>query len=253
MNQLANKYGTYEKQKKLLAMMKDIDLILRTKGVKYSLCGGSLLGAVREKGFIPWDDDIDIMVDRKNYRRLIEALAGIKEYTPYQVNRYLWIDRIQYKDDKRHPLYADTIDIFVMDNCPDNDLLRKIKLFLIMTLQGMMKKDRDYKNASLAMKLCLIITYVMGKAFSDKRKFKWYQKIAQYGNNRKTRFMTGYTDLFKCLSLRYPGSLFDKINDCSFEDAKFMITAEYDSYLSTQYGDYMTPPDEKDRLSIHMN
>ena len=64
---------------------------------------------------------------------------------------------------------------------------------------------------------------------------------------------TGYTDLFKLFSLRYSGKLFDAIARHKFEDIELPITSEYDSYLSIQYGDYMTPPKQEDRNPIHMS
>lgn len=249
MNELSRQYGTYDKQKALLAMIKDVDSLFRSNGITYSLCGGSLLGAVRENGFIPWDDDIDIMVDRNNYQKIVELFNGLEEESPYRLKRYLWVDRIQHKNDKRHPLYADTIDVFVMDNCPDNVIIRNMKLFLVMIMQGMMKQERDYSKNSIAMNICLDATYIMGLPFSDQRKFKWYQKIAQLGNGKRTEYITGYTDLFKCLRLKYTNKIFDKIESHRFENISLMITAEYDSYLRTQYGDYMTPP-KIDRKSV---
>ena len=143
--------------------------------------------------------------------------------------------------------------MFVMDNCPDNEIVRKLKVVLIKMLQGMMKVDHDLGNQSSFYKACLLITRIMGKPFSEERKFKWYHRVAQIGNRKKTKYMTGYTDLFKLLSLRYSGKLFDAIARHKFEDIELPITSEYDSYLSTQYGDYMTPPKQEDRNPIHMS
>ena len=68
---IENKYGALEYQQITLAMMKDIHRFLMSEGIKYSLCGGSLLGAIRESGFIPWDDDLDIMMDRENFGYIV--------------------------------------------------------------------------------------------------------------------------------------------------------------------------------------
>lgn len=83
MKQLSHQYGTYEKQAELLSMIKDIDQLFAENDIQYSLCGGTLLGAVRENGFIPWDDDIDIMVERANYNKitsLFETIGGVQIY-----------------------------------------------------------------------------------------------------------------------------------------------------------------------------
>ena len=250
MNQLSHQYGTYEKQEELLAMIKDIDQLFYDNDIEYSLSGGSLLGAIREKGFIPWDDDIDIMVDRKNYNKIL-ALFWQGNGSQYRLNRYLWVERIQRTDDKRDGLFASTIDVFVMDHCPDNAVIQKIKLFLIMMLQGMMKEEHVFAGQSGIAKACLGITWMMGKPFPDDLKYRWYQKAAQIGNEKESKYITGYTDLFKCLKYKYTNQLFQRIIRQPFEDSTLPITAEYDSYLKTQYGDYMTPPEEKDRIPVH--
>lgn len=252
MDQSSHKYGTFDKQVELLAMIKDIDSLFRTNRIEYSLCGGTLLGAVREKGFIPWDDDIDIMVDRKNFNKIIRLFGRQRHIGKYNLKRHLWIERIRREDDTREALLATTIDIFVMDNCPDSIIERKLKVFLIKILQGMMKKEQKYDDKSLILKTCLWVTYILGKPFSDSRKYRWYEKVSQIGNNKKSKYLTGYNDLFKLLSLKYSSKLFDQVCYTRFEDTELPITAEFDSYLKTQYGDYMTPPKEEDRKPIHI-
>jgi len=253
MNQLSRQYGTYEKQEILLSMIKDIDLLFTQNNIAYSLCGGTLLGAVRENGFIPWDDDIDIMVNRQDYNKIVALFSSSGDSTNYCLRRYLWIDRIQRRDDSREGLFADTIDVFVMDNCPNNVILRKVKVLLIKVLQGMMKVDHNSDGQSMFYKVCLWITRLLGKPFSEDRKFKWYQLIAQIGNRNKADYLTGYTDSFNLLSLRYSGKLFDSVIKHRFEDIELPITSEYDSYLTTQYGDYMTPPSKEDRNPTHIH
>ena len=107
-----NSYHTAERQNILLEMMKEIHAFLEEHQITYSLASGSLLGAVRHNGFIPWDDDIDIFVDRKNYERL---LAVFFECENFKIRRTLWINRIVRKDETIEGLAAPTIDIFVLD------------------------------------------------------------------------------------------------------------------------------------------
>ena len=250
MNQLSRKYGTYEKQEELLGMIRDIDELLEENGIAYSLCGGSLLGAVRDNGFIPWDDDIDIMVSRDNYNKLVRFFAADND-SAYTLNRHLWVNTIQRREDAGKGPNVTTIDVFVMDNCPDNAHMRRMKTLMIKVMQGMMKEEQIYEGHSLPQKAALWLTHILGVPFSEARKFKWYHKIAMIGDKKKTKHMTGYTDLYKTLSLQYSGELFRSVVKHPFEDIELPITAEYDSYLRTQYGDYMTPPDEKDRVPIH--
>ncbi len=86
---IINEYGLAERQNELLNMLKDVDKILTGNGIAYSLCGGTLLGAIRHKGFIPWDDDVDIMLDRKNYKKMVDMFMGNGMITHLQMGGVL--------------------------------------------------------------------------------------------------------------------------------------------------------------------
>ena len=252
-----NDYGMAERQKELLQFVKEVNQIMERNGIKYSLCGGTLLGAIRHNGFIPWDDDLDIMLDRKNYNRLLALFKAKRNSVSYPdlsakytLKRILWIYRIQKNGDHRDRLTAATVDIMVMDNCPDNLFMRNVKVFLIKMLQGMMHEKLEVSDKTLFMKFCLVSTYGIGKLFTEKFKFHMYDCISQIG--KRTRFITGYNDLFKTLNCRYTCKLMDKIIHHPFEDTTLPITAEYDNYLTTQYGDYMTPPPVEERIPTHI-
>lgn len=256
---ITNDYGMADRQKELLQFMKEVDQIMEQNGIQYSLCGGTLLGAIRHNGFIPWDDDLDIMFDRQNYSKMLElfkkndgVVSSPSTSSNYTINRLLWVYRIQKQGDQREGLSAATVDVMVMDNCPDNLFARKIKVLTIKVLQGMMHKKLDFKKQNILMKVCLIGTYIIGRLFTDNFKFRMYDFISQIGNGRRTQYVTGYNDLFKTLNCRYEGKLMEHIEKHSFEDAMFPITSEYDNYLTTQYGEYMIPPEEKDRVPIHV-
>ena len=252
MNISEDKYGTKKKQQELLSIIKDINKIFEGHGIEYSLCGGSLIGAVRENGFIPWDDDIDIMVDRKNYEKILTEFNSYR--TRYYIDKSFWVYRIARKRKKGEEKDTNQthIDIFVMDNCPNSIVVRKIKVLLIKLLQGMIKKDINYKDFSVIYKICLFVTHLIGLPFSNKFKLKLYDKVCQIGNKKKSMYLTGYTDAFGLLNLKYTGKLFDRIEIHTFEDTVLPITSEYDNYLRTQYGDYMKRPEESERVSLHI-
>ena len=246
-----NTYGTRDRQIDLLNMMREVDLLLNRHGIKYSLCGGTLLGAVRDKGFIPWDDDIDIMVDRENFNKLLSSFRSEDE-TEYSLNDYLWVRKIQLKGNSKEPVFGPTIDVFVVDKCPNNKLLQIGKVFLIKMLQGMMKKDETIGDISLISRLCLVVTRVLGKLFSDNKKLRWYDRVSQIGHKNKSTHVGIYNDLYRYLDLKYCRKMMDECIDATFEDMVLPITAEYDDYLRTVYGDYMTPPPVENRKPIHL-
>ncbi len=244
-------YGTRERQTELLSMLKEVDAFLTENGIRYSLCAGTLLGAVRHKGFIPWDDDVDIMMDRENYEKTKKLFAE-KENDKFVLNKILWIYRIQNKGDDSNSLKTPTIDIFVFDNCPNGKFLRKFKMLNIKLLQGMMKTERDYKKFSFGYRVVLWCTHVLGKCFTHNFKFRRYDKIAQWGNKKESDFLGSYYSPFNNLKLKYNKELMKDVVKAPFEDVEMPIAADYDSYLKAQYGDYMTPPKKENRVSEHM-
>ncbi len=94
---LKNEYGTLDVQKGLLILLKEFHSFCTLNKIEYSLAWGSLLGAVRHKGFIPWDDDLDVMMDRKNYNRFVQRICKSSKLICHFNENGLWIDKIRIK------------------------------------------------------------------------------------------------------------------------------------------------------------
>ncbi len=99
-----NKYGTKDVQEYLLPILKDLDALCRENDIKYSMMGGGLLGTVRHKGFIPWDDDLDLIFDRENYDKFLKV-CETKLPDEYMVTNSIWIKRITRKDNPGRKTY----------------------------------------------------------------------------------------------------------------------------------------------------
>ena len=138
-----NKYGTKDVQEYLLPILKDLDALCRENDIKYSMMGGGLLGTVRHKGFIPWDDDLDLIFDRENYDKFLKV-CETKLPDEYMVTNSIWIKRITRKDNPRLKEEEGCIDLFVFDNVPDDSFKKKTKNLKLMILQGMMKVNIPY-------------------------------------------------------------------------------------------------------------
>ena len=247
---LENKYGTLSAQQKLLELLKDFHIFCVNNDIKYSLAYGSLLGAIRHDGFIPWDDDLDVFVDRKNYSNLVGKLSldNTLDVDADSIES-LWVDRVRYRKDMSKQGYRPTLDILVLDNVPASSFSRKLKFFKILTLQGMMKPHPSFNKGSIIMRLCSVCTFCLGKLFTSQWKRKAYRTVSMQG--KPSGIVANYNGEYADLRRTYPVTMMDCIIEHSFEDTKAFIVADYDMCLKTQFGDYMTPPKETDRKPKH--
>ena len=250
----SNQYGTLKIQQQLLELLKAFDAFCLREGIKYSVSSGTLLGAVRHKGFIPWDDDIDCIMDRTNLRKFQEALT--RDSLLHMENDpelAYWVRRVRFSNNESRGKNIPTIDVFVLDNCPDNGVKAKIKLLAILMLQGMMKYHLSLEKGSFFMKCCSLATFVLGRCFTNKFLFRIYNKIAQWGNSTPSACYSIYHDQYKALRFKYPREIMQEIVRMDFENTKVNGFKEYDSYLRIIIpGDYMTPPSVEQRRPIHI-
>lgn len=246
-----NNYGVLEMQKQLLELLKVFCTFCRDNNIKFSVSSGTLLGAVRHKGFIPWDDDIDIVTDRQNYKKLISNLPNAQLSIEHGTKESFWIDRVRLNhfDSEVKP----TIDVFIFDSAPVNSVKCYSKIMSLKLLQGMMKEKPKYEKYSLLYRIISFTTYCLGKPFSQMQKVKWYNKVSEWGNDQACDSFIMSNDQFTGFQYRYPKYLFDEICYLPFEDSEVPAMERYDEYLTMIYGDYMTPPDNSRRKPSHSN
>ena len=245
-------YGIREMQLYLLDILIVIDKFCRDYNIQYSLNGGTLLGAVRHKGFIPWDDDADVMFDRENYKLFIEKA---QKYFPkeYSIIGDTWVKRVTKKDNPDIEKEEKCVDLFVMDAIPENAHLEKRKNLYLKMLQGMLKKRIDYSQYSLKYKLLVGITHFMGLPFSKSYLQKKYEEVSQWGNNTKHSKSNIYNSLFRQIGVfEYSSDMMDKYIEVEFEGINLMAISDYDQYLKMAYGNYMELPPENQRRPVHI-
>lgn len=250
---IGNQYGVLSKQEHLLVLLKTFHNFCIENGIKYSLDWGSLLGAVRHKGFIPWDDDIDIMVDRENNNKIVQALVRDNTLTyDFTSPETRWIGRIHLVENYREDRWQPTIDILVMDNAPDGKLTRKIRILRVLFFQGMLKLRPIFTKGNVLMRCGRFITFYLGKIFPRDYKLRRYHAIAQRSNRKNTKQITCYYEEFSCLGKYYSPELLDDLVLVPFEDTEVYAVKNSHECLCIQFGqDYMTPPDLSKRKPRH--
>lgn len=247
--EIDNSYGLASLQGELLDVMKFVHSFCEENGIVYSLTGGSLLGAIRHEGFIPWDDDFDIMLDRENYDKFI---ACAKQYTgsDFVMEPDQWVYRVR-KHHKVGTSFVPCIDLFVLDRVPESRLASKMQVLQLRIIQGMLRDNHKKQDFSLVYRICIFITSVMGKFFNKEKLLGAYDKICRKGNSGNANELSILNDRFKLLSMRYKDDLLKEVELHDFADTQFYITKKYVDYLTLQFGDYMQLPPVEQRIPMH--
>jgi len=244
-----------EKQIAILEILRDIDRICRNNNIKYSLGYGTLIGAIRHKGFIPWDDDADLLMERSEFEKF--SIAYNKEKgTNYQFKTILWVPRIFEVRSERNPgIHREnpTVDIFILDRLPRSRLKRKMKILVIKFLQGMLKRKVDYSKYNWRGKILTSVTKSIGRIFSEDWKLQKYQVVSKWGNREDSDSISVTNTLYSSLRQFFSVSCVSDYTNAPFEGVELMIMKGYDEFLRTVYGDYMTPPPQEQRVPKHFD
>ncbi|MCD8008842.1 MAG: LicD family protein [Clostridiales bacterium] len=258
-------------QSVLIQITEDIVSICEEKQIVYHLTGGSALGAVRHKGFIPWDDDMDIDVLGSDFERFVIAFK--KKYeNKYWVHTYrtpehgMLTNRVRLKnsvcrarEDFNNEECGFYVDLFRIENTYDNKILRSIHGFFCMGVGFLLSCRNFYKNRDLMTELSkenAAVTRIfklkinLGRFLSFMSVTKWAELTQWvYGlcKNNRSKYVTvpaGRKHYFGEMRLRED---FVETADCEFEGHKWKVPKDYDGYLKSMYGDYMKIPAEEDR------
>ena len=258
----------------LLRTMKAFIAFCEEHKITYYACGGTAIGAVRHGGMIPWDDDIDVYMDRENYNRFIELWSSSQEkYSGYEVIRlgddgyYLPLTKFEDKtttiwEMREYPfIFGVYIDIFPLDFTSGSyrDIAQRADAYR-RTIQLYILGQEHY-NCSLFvnrlkqhgfLKGLLTVLYHIGYCRPFRRTIwrraeKQLEELLKYEGTQGICYGIEYTREHEV----FPEDWFGKPLQLPFEDFTISMPRAYDAYLSRQYGDYMKLPPESQRNSVH--
>ena len=260
-----NKTISFDEAKQLeLQILKYIDKTLKENGIPYWLDAGTLLGSVRHKGFIPWDDDIDLVIMRNDYDRAIEVLNNssdrYKVLTMHNTEDYYYtfakitdththIVERDWREIKSLGIY---VDLFPLDYLPADDrefyrLANTVFALRAMVTFSMMDRGQ-FRRARLKQKL----EFLAGRLYGQKRALKKIDKIcAEYSASHPDTGVIADIVAANDRKVRIPAETFAETLQGEFEGDLYPIPAGYDRFLRSYYGEYMELPPVEKRVSTH--
>ena len=239
--------------------------------LRYYLCGGTLIGAVRHKGFIPWDDDIDVMMPRPDYMELIRLnsdgwLDSHHKLDTLELNddplssvlRIIDTDTtLCFTNSRTRREYGCWIDIFPLDGLSDSKLKRKAQFRCARLLTDFSIASSMKMGGRRRSKLVGALQYAIAPLLPF---------IRAYGSERWNKALDRLSKRYPYESATYVGvvvgragekeamlkSRMEPAVEVEFGGEKFTAMANYHEYLTNLYGDYMTPPPEAEKASRHI-
>lgn len=244
-----------------LEMLKEVDRICNLCGIHYNIIAGTLLGAVRHKGFIPWDDDADVALVREEYEKFRIACEKELDHSRYyfQDHRntpgYRWgygklrkKDTLFLRENQEHMPYEQGIfiDVFPLDAVSEYKCVRALQNFKCFCIRKIMwapvgkiaVKNPFWKG------WYRLLDHIPANVI-----YGYFNKYVQKRNRKKTKWVRILTFPTPNKEYGYLRKWYDNSEPIEFEDGVFWGIKDYDEYLSFKFGDYRElPPIEKRKV-----
>lgn len=247
-----------------MSIMDAVHQFCQEHDIRYSLACGSLLGAIRHGGYIPWDDDIDIYMLREDYTRFAKAFPkvykGRYEFGALERDEHwtfllgkVWDNRTKMVDTRQHTTdIGINIDIFPIDDVPEDNATferwnKWRKQQLIHLRRSSLHFSQDFALWQNVLVPFVRLRYLF---FNRQRALHRLNKAIQRFNGQNSA-MVFETSSGLFVKHSFPKRLFDDITDIKFEDRTYKAFALYDEYLTLTFGDYMTPPPPEKQVPHH--
>ena len=242
-----------------LNLLIKIDSICRQQHFRYSLCGGTLLGAVRHKGFIPWDDDIDIFMPREDYDSFVVYCltheVGFGLLSKESDSNYLDLAAkvfdfdttiVEKNTNKNNSKIGVFVDVFPIDYLGDSlkeatKNLNKTRLLREILVACNWKRFFRSKTKSIVLEPIRFLLFLLSRISNGKKIIKKIERINKGFANREKKYSGCICGVYRNKEIM-PTGVFENFAPLEFEGHFFNATTEYDYYLHNFYGDYMKLP-----------
>lgn len=251
-----------EQKKIMIELLEYFDKVCRKNNIKYSLIGGSLIGAIRHKGIIPWDDDIDVILLKNEYLKLIQILEdkndsryklltinncrGYNFPFPKLVDKRTFV--VEPKLLNQIEEYGIFIDIFSYSNTSNSEKIRIKDFKKIKLLNSMMTRTKlDFKNDGFKQNFLRLNKNILSKIIGYRNIIKFLNNIYNKYNNVDTDYVVSNWPAYNINKEVQKSKNIIEYTDVEFENMNIMIFKNYDEILKTTFGDYMQLPPENQR------
>lgn len=267
----------YEIQNIELKILGEVDRICKKYDLNYSLGGGTLLGAIRHKDFIPWDDDIDIDLKREDFNKLLSVLPDelgdeyeFLNYDSYGDYHCDFIPRIFYRGSKAVNSFSDNSGknnlandprinrIFIELYCLHDTDSKKVKrqIFKVKTIYGLAMGHRyfstDTSGYSALQKAQAAVLTTLGKRMSLKKIYEMYEKcVSEVESGKGDLYFKPSVPLPVQHRNVFPKTFFSKYVEVPLRDGTATAPGEYIKMLESLYTNWQQLPKEKDRHPGH--
>ena len=239
----------------------EIDRFCDKYDIKYSLYAGTAIGAVRHKGFIPWDDDIDIYMERNEFERFLKLWEKSKNPNYYLQNPHDPECTINHakirknntsffckgeRNDRHNGIW---VDIFAFDRIPKNRI-KRFKILFIAKLRLIYTRGYPVTNRGAFLNIVSRILLSIPKKWQKKLRF-WSDKyVAKYADTDRDYDLMSLSSPEE-LAYVYPKELNNSFIKVPYDNYSFSLTSAYDEMLTINYGNYMELPPESERVCKH--
>lgn len=242
-------------QKKILEITIYLDDFCEKYNITYYLMGGSALGALRHKGFIPWDDDLDVFMTYDNYIKFIEKAKThldtehfyLQEenteewpmfFTKLRMHGTTFIEKNTQKANMHQGVY---IDIMCLNNVSENKFYRLLQFSAALLLTAQTIDKRGYEsNKNVKKKMAMLFARFFVRGVIKKKLLAFVRSL----NTKPTKLVGHFFGKAPFFKTSFPVSWLGKQRYVQFEDTKLPVPHEAEKYLTLRFGDFMKMPDE---------